>query len=91
MLYEYLKKGSIRKMPAISLSSFTVIKRLFSSSLLSAIKVESSAYLRLLIFLLAIVIPACGSSSLTFHMTYSTCKSNKQDDNIQSCVVLSQF
>ena len=34
-----------------SLSSFTFIKRLFSSSLLSAIRVVSSAYLRLLIFL----------------------------------------
>ena len=43
--------------PAFSLSSFTFIKRLFSSSLLSAIKVVSSAYLRLLIFLLAILIP----------------------------------
>ena len=35
--------------PAFSLSSFTFIKRLFSSSLLSAISVVSSAYLRLLI------------------------------------------
>ena len=34
-----------------SLSSFTFIKRLFSSSSLSAIRVVSSAYLRLLIFL----------------------------------------
>ena len=34
-----------------SLSSFTFIKRLFSSSLLSAIRVVSSAYLRLLVFL----------------------------------------
>ena len=33
--------------PTFSLSSFTFIKRLFSSSLLSAIKVVSSAYLRL--------------------------------------------
>ena len=40
--------------PAFSLSSFTFIKRLFSSSSLSAIKVVSSVYLRLLIFLLAI-------------------------------------
>ena len=39
--------------PVFSLSSFTVIKRLFSSSSLSAIRVVSSAYLRLLIFLLA--------------------------------------
>ena len=40
-----------------SLSSFTFIKRLFSYSLLSAIRVVSSAYLRLLIFLLAILNP----------------------------------
>ena len=38
-----------------SLSSFTFIKRLFSSSSLSAISVVSSAYLRLLIFLPAIL------------------------------------
>ena len=44
--------------PAFSLSSVTLIKRLFSSSL-SAIGVVSSAYLRFLIFLLAILIPAC--------------------------------
>ena len=45
--------------PTFSLSSLTFIKRLFSSSL-SAIRVVSSAYLRLLIFLLAILIPACS-------------------------------
>ena len=38
--------------PAFSLSSFTFIKRLFSSSSLSAIRVVSSAYLRLLILYL---------------------------------------
>ena len=43
--------------PTFSLSSFTFIKRLFSSSSLSAIRVVSSAYLRLLMFLLAILIP----------------------------------
>ena len=37
--------------PTFSLSSFTFIKRLFSSSLLSALRVASSAYLRLCIFL----------------------------------------
>ena len=42
--------------PTFSLSSFTFIKRLFSSSSLSAIRVVSSAYLRLLIFLPEIVI-----------------------------------
>ena len=36
--------------PTFSLSSFTFIKKLFSSSSLSAIRVVSSAYLRLLIF-----------------------------------------
>ena len=46
--------------PTFSLSSF-IFKRLFSSSLLSAISVVSSAYLRLLIFLLGILIPACAS------------------------------
>ena len=40
--------------PAFSLSSFTSIRRLFSSSSLSAIRIVSSAYLRLLIFLPAI-------------------------------------
>jgi len=65
-----------------SLSSFTFIKRFFSSSSLSAIWVVSSAYLRLLIFLPAILIPACASSSPAFHMMYSACKLNKQGDNI---------
>ena len=68
---------------AFSLSSFTFIKRLFSSSL-STIKVVSSAYLRLLIFLPAILIAACASFSLAFHMMQSAYKINKQGDNIQS-------
>ena len=68
--------------PSFSLSSFTFIKTLFSSSL-SAIRVVSSAYLRLLIFLLAILIPACASSSRAFRMAYSAYKLNKQGDNIQ--------
>ena len=57
--------------PTFSLSSFTFItftfiKRLFSSSSLSAIRMVSSAYLRLWIFLPAILIPACASSSPVF-------------------------
>ena len=43
----------------------------------------SSAYLRLLIFLLAILIPACASSSPAFLMMYSAYKLNKQGDSIQ--------
>ena len=81
--------------PAFSLSSFTFIKRLLSYSLLSAIKVVSSAYLRLLIFLLAILIPACDSTNPAFHMMYSTYRLNKQSDNIQPwCTpfqILNQF
>ena len=70
--------------PTFSLSSLTFIKRLFSSSSLSAIRVVSSAYLRLLIFLPAILIPTCASSSPEFHMMYSAYKLNKLGGNIQS-------
>ena len=56
--------------PTFSLFSFTFIKRLFSSSTLYAIRVISFAHLRLL-SLLAILIPACDSSSLAFCMMYS--------------------
>ena len=70
--------------PAFSLSSFTLNKRLFSSPSLSASRVVSSTYQRLLISHLSMVlIPAFHSSSLAFCMMYSTCKLNKQDDNIQ--------
>ena len=57
--------------PIFSLSSFTFINRLFSSSSLSAIRVVCSAYLRFLIFLPAILNPACVSSSQAFLMMYS--------------------
>ena len=55
------------------------------------VRVVLSAYLRLLIFLLAVLIPACDSSSLAVHMMYSEYKLNKQGDNIQSCCTLSHF
>ena len=69
--------------PAFSLSSFTFIKRLFSSSSFSAIRVVSSAYLSLLVFLPAVLIPAYASSRPAFLMMYSACKLNKQGDSIQ--------
>ena len=69
--------------PAFSLSFFTFIMRLFSSSSLFIIRVVSFAYLRLLILLLAILIPACDSSRPAFHMMYSAYNLNKQGDNIQ--------
>ena len=67
--------------PAFS-SSFTFIKRLLSSLLLFVIKVVSSPYLWLLIFLPTILIPACASSSLAFRMMYSAYKLNKQGGSI---------
>ena len=73
--------------PTFSLSSFTFIK-LFSSSSLSAIRLVSSVYMRLLIFLLAILIPAYDSSSPAFLMMYSAYKLNKQGDSVS---LLSQF
>ena len=59
----------LRFKPVFSLS-FTFIKRLFSSSSLSSVAVASSAGLRLWLFLLAILIPHCDSSSLAFLMMY---------------------
>ena len=58
------------------------IKRLFSSSL-SAIRVVSSAYLRLLIFLPAILIPVCASSSPALLMIHFAYMLNMPGDNIQ--------
>ena len=69
--------------PAFSLSSSTCINRLFGSSLLSAIRVLSCTYLKLLIFLPAILILVCDSSSPALHIMYSVYKLNKQGDNIQ--------
>ena len=62
--------------PTFSLSYFAFIKRLFSSSSLSATRVVSSAYLRLLTFLPAILILACASSSPVFLLMYSAYKLN---------------
>ena len=76
--------------PALSLSSFSLIKRLLSSSSLSAIRVVSSAFpLRLLMFLLPILIPACNSSKPVFLMMYLVYRLNKQGDSRQPCGTLS--
>ena len=70
---------------AFSLSTFTLIMRFFNSSSLSAIRLVSSAHLRLLKFLQAILISACASTSPAFYMVYSAYKLNKQSDNVQPC------
>ena len=64
-------------------SSFTCIEKLFRSSSIYAIKVVSSVYLRLLIFLKAILIPDWVSSSPACHRIYSAYKLNKQGHNIE--------
>ena len=68
--------------PTFSLTSFTFIKRLFSFSLF-AIRLVSSAFLKLLIFIPAILIPTCASTSPEFLMMYSAYKLNKQGDSIK--------
>ena len=68
-------------------SSFTLLFHFHQEALqflsLSAIRAVSSTYLRLFIFLLAILIPVWASISLVFLMMYSVYKLNKQGDNIQ--------
>ena len=63
--------------PVSSLYSSTFIKRFFMSSSLSAIRVVSSACLRLWIFFLVILISVCTSTSQAFHMIYSAYTLNK--------------
>ena len=52
-------------------SSLSPLSRDSLVPLISAIRLVSSTYPRLLIFLLAILISACDSSSPAFHMRYS--------------------
>ena len=70
---------------ALSLSSLTLIKRLFSSSSISAMRVVSSAYMRLLLVSPPVLIPASNSSSPAFLMMCSAYRLNKQGDNKQPC------
>ena len=72
----------LRFKPTFSHSSFTFIKRCFSSSSFSAIRAVS-AYLRLLIFLREILIPTCYSSNPVICMMFLAFKLNKQCNNTQ--------
>ena len=74
--------------PGFSLPSITLIKKLFSSRLLSAIRVVSYAYMRLLLFLSAVLTPACNSSTPPFLRIYSAYKLNKQNGNVQPRVTV---
>ena len=75
---------------ALSLSFFTLTKRLFSSSLLSAIRMISSTYLRLLVFLVPMLIPACNSSSPAFLMMCSAYRLNKRATADSPVILFSQ-
>ena len=73
---------------ALLLSSFTLIKRLFSSSWLSSIRVLSSAYLRLLIFSPPVLIQLVTHPA--WHLMCSVYRLNKQSDSRCPVVLLSQ-
>ena len=81
-------KGLWSEKPSSWFFEYWVLSQLFysplwfssrdSSSLLSTVRVVSSAYLRLLIFLPAFLIPVCVSFALAFHLMYSAYKQVKQ-------------
>ena len=75
---------------AFTLSSFTFIKRFFISSSLSAIRVVSSAYLRLS-FHLAVLILDCHPSGPAFLKMSSAYKLNKQVTICSRDALLSRF
>ena len=89
MILSFLNFKKCRVLSQLFHSPLSLSSRLFSS-LLSAIKMVSSVYLRLLIFLLAILITACSSSSPAFLMMYSAYKLNKQGDNIHPFPIWNQ-
>ena len=62
--------------------NWTFNKRLFSASSLSALKMVSSACVKLLRFILAVLTSACASSRPAFLMMYSAYKLNKEGDNV---------
>ena len=68
--------------PAFSLSSFTFIKRLFSSSSLTVINVVIT-WVSETIDISDNLNSTCDSSSQAFRVMYSTYELNKQGDNIQ--------
>ena len=74
---------------AFSLSSFTCIKRLVRLPFCHLSGIICN--LKLLIFLLPVLIPACDSSNLAFHMMYSAYKINKQDTIYNFDILLSNF
>ena len=83
-------------MPWSSFFECLVLSQLFHSTLLPSSRgslvplcfLPLEWYLRLLIFLLAVLIPDCDSFSLAFSKMYSPYKLSKQGDNVQPCHTL---
>ena len=87
--YSHLLKNCLQFVVIHTIKGFGVVNKAvvdgFSETLLLfTISLVSSGYLRLLIFLLEILIPAWASSIPAFHMMCSACKLSKQGDNIES-------
>jgi len=83
------------QMPWSSFFECWVLSQLFHSRLSLSSKsssvplhISAIAYLRFLIFLPAILIPACDSSRLAFHMMYTAYTLNKQGDSMQAWYTL---
>ena len=81
--FERMNSSALSLLSQLFHSPLSPSSRDSSSSSLSAIRVVSSVYLRVFIFIPAIFIPACDSSSLAFCMMYSASILNKQGDSIQ--------
>lgn len=75
-------KGS----PVLSFSFFTFIRSCFISLLLSASKMVSCAYLKLLVFLSPIFTLSPYESSSVSHMICLAYSLNKQGDNMHLCL-----
>ena len=64
-------------------TSFQIVVVVVQSLRLLATPWTAARYLRLLIFLQAVLIPSCDSFSQVFRMLFSAYKLNKQGDHIQ--------
>ena len=72
-----------KKIPLFCKYVLLLVREIFNANLTVCKMILTRRDLRLLIFLPAILIPACASYSPAFLMMYSAYKLNKQGDNIQ--------
>ena len=76
---------SVLSPPHLPSSGSSLVPLFFKLEWYHLIRVVSSTYLRLLMFLPPVLIPACNSSSPAFFMRYSVHRLNKQGDGKQPC------